>query len=66
MLLKQQLYRSNMQMLINSQRSISILNKKGGAISRRIGHDYRTMFGFVVIVPENYALLIHRFKKYHG
>ena len=55
-----------MQMLINNQRSMSILKKKSGAASRRIGHDYRTMFGFVVIVPENYALLIHRFKKYHA
>lgn len=34
-------------------------------ISQRIGKDYKTFFGFVVIVPENYALLLHRFKKYN-
>jgi regulator of protease activity HflC (stomatin/prohibitin superfamily) len=43
-----------------------MLRQRGGTISKRIGHDYRTFFGFVVIVPENYALLIHRFKKYHA
>lgn len=32
--------------------------------SKRIGKDYRTFFGFMVVVPENYALLLHRFKKY--
>ena len=32
--------------------------------SQRIGKDYRTWFGVAVIVPEQYALLLHRFKKY--
>lgn len=33
--------------------------------SQRIGCEYRTFFGFLVIVPENYALLLHRLKKFH-
>ena len=32
--------------------------------SQRIGKDYRQYFGFAVIVPEQYALLLHRFKKF--
>lgn len=33
--------------------------------SQRIGKDYRTFFGAAVVVPEQYALLMHRFKKFH-
>ena len=33
--------------------------------STRIGKDYRVFFGVWVIVPENYALMVHRFKKFN-
>jgi hypothetical protein len=48
----------------HSQMAFSTL-KNSKNISKRIGKDYRTLFGVAVIVPENYALLLHRFKKYH-
>ena len=64
-MLSRQLIRQNL-VLANQARNFSLLRQRGGTISKRIGHDYRTFFGFVVIVPENYALLIHRFKKYHA
>ena len=37
---------------------------KSNTVSQRIGKDYRTFLGFAVIVPENYAILLHRFKKF--
>jgi hypothetical protein len=36
----------------------------GRGSSQRIGKDYRVYFGCFVIVPENYALMVHRFKKF--
>ena len=33
-------------------------------MSTRIGKVYRNFFGFIIIVPEKYALMLHRFKKF--
>ena len=40
-------------------------NKAAVKSSKRMGADFRNVFGFAIIVPENYAILMHRFKKYH-
>ena len=34
-------------------------------MSQRIGKEYRN-FIFAIIVPEQYAILVHRLKKYHS
>lgn len=38
-------------------------NKKNA--SQRIGKVKRNFFGFVIIVPEQYAMMLHRFRKFH-
>ena len=44
--------------------SLSFSQKAMKKHSQRIGKDYRTWFGCVVVVPEQYAILLHRFKKF--
>ena len=31
----------------------------------RIGKVKRNFFGFIIIVPEQYAIMVHRLKKFH-
>ena len=47
-----------------SHRHFSAPATRKSSMSVRIGCEYRTFFGCVVIVPENYAILLHRFKKF--
>lgn len=48
-----------------SSSQFSSTSNRNKHTSIRIGCEYRTFFGFIVIVPENYALLLHRLKKFH-
>jgi hypothetical protein len=45
-----------------SRRSFSIFGRSKGVGERLTGHVSR--YGFVVIVGENYATMIHRFEKF--
>lgn len=56
---------SRISFIAHPRHNFSTIINKGKHTSVRIGCDYRTFFGFLVIVPENYALLLHRLKKFN-
>ena len=46
------------------QRHFSMFSFGRNYPSQRIGKNYRN-YAFAIIVPEQYAIMVHRFKRYH-
>jgi hypothetical protein len=52
--------------VLPAQRSFSTLKPHSKKkLSTRIGKVYRNFFGCIIIVPEKYALMLHRMRKFN-